>query len=745
MNSFVPTIKKKSKDTTPQTKPKQSETNEEKPNQNQMQRGNNLQMMQGYPQQMNIMNPEQVHQQFIMGKLNLGYYEMFFNQALQHKINFMKMNWARYPQNRPEDEAMWEHNVTMENYQIYWTNVLKFKAKHMCIEEKALGDALNFLNFDQIADIINTYKDSSMKTIESMTFDSEEDKQNQIEKVENYITQLHSYLNQILDQNELIDEVGYEDEDYQQQYRHYNNKGKNAKKKKKKGVKQQPQKKKATKTRKKVVPTIMLKKEEVIQIDALIKKQEQDVVEQGERARLNVFDRSKEPLNIIFIGHVDCGKSTICGNILVMTGSVNELEMKKFQQEAKDKDRDSWFLAYIMDLNEEEREKGKTVEVGRATFQTDKKRFTILDCPGHEKYLPNMLAGAAQADVASLVISAKPGEFESGFEKNGQTKEHAMLAKALGVQRLVIVVNKMDIVNWDKERFDHIKNRLGTFLMENCGYEDKDIFWTIISGLHGLNMDKRIDQKVAPWYYGGSLFETLDNLPKIKKTTKPFLRVPLLDKYKDQGNMVFGKIESGVVKSGMSCVLMPVMKELTVTKIFDNDDKPMLFAEPGENVKLQVKGIELEEIKRGYVICGQQFWVNVSQEFIAEIRVLELLPTQIFNEGFTLVMHLHTVLEEVTVKKIKSRVDREGNEDKEFRKKRIRKLQSQDRGTVILKTRGPICLEKYTEFSELGRFTLRKDNNTIAIGTITKFKPYDKELLQYNNFCLLYTSPSPRD
>ena len=236
-------------------------------------------------------------------------------------------------------------------------------------------------------------------------------------------------------------------------------------------------------------------------------------------------------------------------------------------------------------------------------------------------------------------------------------------------------------------------------------------------------MDKRIDQKVAPWYYGGSLFETLDNLPKIKKTTKPFLRVPLLDKYKDQGNMVFGKIESGVVKSGMSCVLMPVMKELTVTKIFDNDDKPMLFAEPGENVKLQVKGIELEEIKRGYVICGQQFWVNVSQEFIAEIRVLELLPTQIFNEGFTLVMHLHTVLEEVTVKKIKSRVDREGNEDKEFRKKRIRKLQSQDRGTVILKTRGPICLEKYTEFSELGRFTLRKDNNT----------------------CLLYTSPSPRD
>ena len=459
-----------------------------------------------------------------------------------------------------------------------------------------------------------------------------------------------------------------------------------------------------------------------------------DVQEQGERARLHIYDRTKEPLNIIFIGHVDCGKSTICGNILVMTGAVNDLEMKKFQQDAKDKDGDSWFLAYIMDLNEEEREKGKTVEVGRATFQTKKKRFTILDCPGHEKYLPNMLSGAAQADVASLVISAKPGEFESGFEKNGQTKEHAMLAKALGVQRLVIVVNKMDIVNWSKDRFDYIKTNLSRFLVENCGYEEEDIFWTIISGLHGLNMDKRIPQETAPWFYGNSLFDTLDNLPKIEKNTKPFLRVPLLDKYKDQGNMVFGKIESGVIRTGMACVLMPVMKEMTILKIFDNDDKPMLFAEPGENVKLQVKGVELEEIKRGFVICGQQFWVNVSQEFIADIRVLELLPTQIFNEGFTLVMHLHTLMEEVIVKKIKSRVDKEGNEDLKFKKKKIKKLQSQDKGTVILKTKTPICLEKYNEFSELGRFTLRKDNNTIAIGKISKFKPFDKELLQYNNF-----------
>jgi peptide chain release factor subunit 3 len=716
-NSFEPSQKK-----TPSFQP--SKNVKKKP------KTQNKPQMGFYPQQPQIMTPDMVHKNFENRVINQFQYEMFLGQAIQMDLSKTGMLW----QNQPELQTMawedYEHSVKYKNNQLYWTNILKFHAQSMHIDQNLLGQALNFLDFEQIEAIIETFKKTAMNNIEAMAFESNEQKEEKVEQVNNFISQIHQFLNTILDQNDYQNDVYY-DEDYQQQ-----NRKKHKKKPKVKKPQPKQKKKKVAPTRKKQVPTIMTKKEELVQIDELIEKQKIAVKEKGERAKLNMFDRTKEPLNIIFIGHVDCGKSTICGNILVMTGSVNELEMKKFQQEAKDKDRDSWFLAYIMDLNEEEREKGKTVEVGRATFQTKKKRFTILDCPGHEKYLPNMLAGAAQADVAALVISAKPGEFESGFEKKGQTKEHAMLAKALGVQRLVIVVNKMDIVEWRKDRFDYIKNNLGKFLVENCGYEEKDIFWTVISGLHGLNMDKRIPQETAPWFYGDSLFDTLDNLPRIEKNAKPFLRIPLLDKYKDQGNMVFGKIESGVIKSGMSCVLMPIMKEITVVKIYDNDDKPMLFAEPGENIKLQVKGIELEEIKRGFVICGQQFWVNVSQEFIAEIRVLELEATQIFNEGFTLIMHLHTLLEEVTVKKIKSRVDREGNEDKEFRKRRIRKLQSQDRGTVILKTKGPICLEKYKEFSELGRFTLRKDNNTIAIGTITKFKPFDPELLKFNNFFL---------
>ena len=684
-------------------------------------------------QNLQYMNIDEFHQMFEDKKISIEIYSKFFETILANMIIRKKSSLHMNNNFNFEDYNSWERSLINNQTKRYWYNYFLYHAVNTQINKEMLAKCLQFLDFEQIDRIIQTYRINSLHYIEKYFKNNPDEKKKKLLEIEEYIKQINDFLNDKLDKIERSQNYNNYNQynDYNEEMEFIDDK-KMKKKKKKKPQPQQPPKKLKVKEKKKKT---FNKQEEVIDVNELLQEQEKKVEEKGERAKLNLFNRNKEPLNIIFIGHVDCGKSTICGNILVKSGKVNELEIKKFQQEAQDKDRESWFLAYIMDLNEEERSKGKTVEVGRATFETKNKRFTILDCPGHEKYLINMLSGAAQADVASLVISAKPGEFESGFEKNGQTKEHAMLAKALGVQRLVIVVNKMDLVDWSKERFDYIQNNLGDFLKNNCGYEEKDIFWTIISGLHGTNLDKRMDSSLAPWFYGQSLFETLDSLPKIEKNAKPFLRIPLLDKYKDQGNcMVFGKIESGVVKSNMKCTLMPSQKEVEVAKIFDNDDNPMLFAEPGENVKLQLKGCELEEIKRGYVICGQQFWCNVSQEFIAEIKVLELNNTQIFNEGFTLIMHLHTVLQEVTVKKIKKRIDVDGNEDKEFRKKKIRKLQSQERGEIILRTEVPICLEKYEEFSELGRFTLRKDNNTIAIGRITKYKPFDRELLEYTNF-----------
>ena len=167
------------------------------------------------------------------------------------------------------------------------------------------------------------------------------------------------------------------------------------------------------------------------------------------------FHDEREHLNVVFIGHVDAGKSTTCGNILVLTNTVDERTIAKYEREAKDKNRESWYLAYVMDTNDEERAKGKTVEVGRAHFNSAVKRYTILDAPGHKNYVPNMVVGAAQADIGVLIISARKGEFETGFDKGGQTREHAMLAKTLGVSTLIVAVNKMDdpTVSWDKARY----------------------------------------------------------------------------------------------------------------------------------------------------------------------------------------------------------------------------------------------------------------------------------------------------
>ena len=205
---------------------------------------------------------------------------------------------------------------------------------------------------------------------------------------------------------------------------------------------------------------------------------EQDFVE---------VDPVREPVSMVFIGHVDAGKSTICGNLMYMMGVVDARTIEKYKAEAKEKGRDSWWLAYVMDVSDDEKSKGKTVEVGRAQFDTKSKKYTIFDAPGHKNYVPNMIMGAALADVGGLVISARKGEFEAGFEKDGQTREHAQLAKSLGVQKLVIVINKMDDAKWSKARYDEIQKGLKPFL-NKTGYTDDDLIWVPIAGLTGANI-----------------------------------------------------------------------------------------------------------------------------------------------------------------------------------------------------------------------------------------------------------------
>ena len=370
---------------------------------------------------------------------------------------------------------------------------------------------------------------------------------------------------------------------------------------------------------------------------------------------VEAVDTQKQPCSIVFIGHVDAGKSTISGQMVYQMGIVDERTIDKFKREAKEKGRDSWWLAYVMDEAEEERAKGKTVEIGRAQFDTASKQFTVFDAPGHKNYVPDMIKGAALADYAGLVISARKGEFEAGFENDGQTREHIQLARSLGVQKVVIVINKMDekSVQWKQERYNKIVGSLKPFLL-GVGYEESDLFFVPISGLTGENITEPLDKKVCSWYDGKTMLEILDELPVEYRDPNGPLRIPVLDKMKDSNRMVIhGKIESGTVKLGDKLTLAPHNRAAQVLEIKDSKSKPVEYARPGENVQVKCLHLEEEDISPGSVLCIREAPMPASVLFEAEIDVLELLEYKpIISKGYTCMIHIHTHSDEVTIKDI---------------------------------------------------------------------------------------------
>jgi peptide chain release factor subunit 3 len=361
-------------------------------------------------------------------------------------------------------------------------------------------------------------------------------------------------------------------------------------------------------------------------------------------------DTTREPCSMVFIGHVDAGKSTICGNLMYMMGVVDVRTIEKYKQEARDKGRDSWWLAYVMDVSDDEKAKGKTVEVGRAQFDTPSKKYTIFDAPGHKNYVPNMIMGAACADVGGLVISARKGEYEAGFEKDGQTREHAQLAKALGVQKLIIVVNKMDDCKWSKTRWDEIQTGLKPFL-NATGYRDEDLLWVPISGLSGDNIKERTDK--CNWYKGPSLIELLDEVKLEPRFPNGPLRIPILDKMKDKDPIIHGKVENGTVKLGDKLALMPYGHPAQVLGLLDGKGQAVKYATPGENVQIRLNIADEEGVKRGDVLCLRDQMMPVTTLFEAEVDVLDLLDYKpILSKGYNCIMHIHTYNDEIVVQEI---------------------------------------------------------------------------------------------
>lgn len=446
--------------------------------------------------------------------------------------------------------------------------------------------------------------------------------------------------------------------------------------------------------------------------EAVVRQQEDEV---DEEVIKDMFG-GKDHLSIIFMGHVDAGKSTMGGNILFLTGAVDKRTVDKYEREAKDAGRQGWYLSWVMDTNKEERSDGKTIEVGKAYFETDKRRYTILDAPGHKMYVSEMIGGASQADVGILVISARKGEYETGFEKGGQTREHALLAKTQGVNKIVVVVNKMDdaTVGWSEDRYKDCTAKVAQFL-KGIGYQKDDILFMPVSGYTGAGLKDRVDPKDCPWYEGPSLLEFLDNMKTANRFINAPFMLPIAAKMKDMGCVVEGKVESGHVKKNSSLLMMPNRTNIEVSNIFNETEQEVDTAVCGEQIRMKIKGVEEEDVAPGYVLTSPKNPVRTVTKFEAQIAIVEL--KSILSNGFSCVMHLHTAVEEVTFLELKHKLEKGTNRKSKkappFAKKGMKII-------AVLETPEPVCAETYNDYQQLGRFTLRDQGVTIAIGKITK-------------------------
>lgn len=436
------------------------------------------------------------------------------------------------------------------------------------------------------------------------------------------------------------------------------------------------------------------------------------------KAELEKRQGGKPLLNLVVIGHVDAGKSTLMGHLLYLLGNVNKRTMHKYEQESKKAGKASFAYAWVLDETGEERDRGVTMDVGMTKFETNSKVVTLMDAPGHKDFIPNMITGAAQADVAVLVVDASRGEFEAGFEAGGQTREHALLVRSLGVTQLAVAVNKMDQVNWQQERFQEIISKLGHFLKQ-AGFKESDVFYIPTSGLSGENLATRSSvSQLTSWYSGPSLLEQIDAFKAPQRSVdKPF-RLCVSDVFKDQGSgfCVTGKIEAGYIQTGDKILAMPPNETCTVKGITLHDEA-LDWAAAGDHVSLTLTGMDIIKINMGCVFCDPKEPIRVCTRFRARVLIFNIeIP---ITQGFPVLLHYQTVSEPATIRKLISVLHKSSGE---VLKKKPKCLSKGMNAIVEIQTQRPVSLELYKDFKELGRFMLRYVGSTIAAGVVTEIK-----------------------
>lgn len=426
----------------------------------------------------------------------------------------------------------------------------------------------------------------------------------------------------------------------------------------------------------------------------------------------------KSHIHMIVIGHVDAGKSTLMGHLLYDTGNVSQRVMHKHEQESKKLGKQSFMYAWVLDETGEERARGITMDVGQSRIETKTKIVTLLDAPGHKDFIPNMISGATQADVALLVVDATRGEFESGFELGGQTREHAILVRSLGVNQLGVVINKLDTVGWSQERFTEIVTKLKSFLKQ-AGFKESDVTFTPCSGLTGENLTKKAQESaLTSWYSGPHLLDVIEGFKIPERAIDRPLRMSVSDIYKGTGS---GFCISGRVETGVLClndkVLVGASREQAQVKSLTMDEFPQTSVFAGDQVSVTLPAVDINNVTVGCIICDPQTPIPVTTRFQARIIVFNVKVP--ITMGFPVLLHHQSLIEPAVVCKLTASIHKSTGE---VVKKKPRCLGNNSCALVELETSRPICIERYADFKELGRVMLRVAGVTIAAGMVTKIR-----------------------
>ncbi|GLT85152.1 hypothetical protein SLE2022_033490 [Rubroshorea leprosula] len=423
-------------------------------------------------------------------------------------------------------------------------------------------------------------------------------------------------------------------------------------------------------------------------------------------------------LNLAIVGHVDSGKSTLSGRLLHLLGRISQKEMHKYEKEAKLQGKGSFAYAWALDESPEERERGITMTVAVAYFDSKRYNVVILDSPGHKDFVPNLISGATQADAAILVIDASIGSFEAGMDsKKGQTREHAQLIRSFGVDQIIIAVNKMDAVRYSKDRFDFIQSQLGIFL-RTCNFKDSSVSWIPLSAIENQNLVAApSDVRLSSWYRGPCLLDAIDSLqPPTRDFSKPLI-MPICDvvKLSSQGQVsACGKLEAGALRSGSKVIVLPSANIATVRSL-ESGSRGCAIARAGDNVAVNLQGIDGNHVMAGGVLCHPDFPVAVTKHL--ELKVLVLDGATPILIGSQLEFHVHHAKEAARVVKILSLLD---SKTGKVTKKAPRCLTSKQNAVIEVVLHAPVCVEEFSRCKALGRVSLRSLGRTVALGVVSR-------------------------